>query len=135
MLDETWVERRKNSVFVGVTYEPDAGHFADSVGIPTRMKDGFDVFLTRFDDHYRVEALTDKGKDIVAAIKDTLVDCDCPGRPRGALQEQAQAVRGRHPGDFPWRVQPPRMEGNGPEVPFLRNVQHLLPHLLLLRRG
>jgi NAD-dependent dihydropyrimidine dehydrogenase PreA subunit len=97
VLDETWVERRKNSIFVGVTYEPDAAHFADSVGVPTRMKDSFDVFLTRFEDHYRVEALTDKGKDVVAAIKDTLVDCDCPGDPvvhfKNKLKQSVTGIR------------------------------------------
>lgn len=135
VLDETWVERRKNAAFIGVTYEPDAAHFADSVGIPTRMKDGFDVFLTRFDDHYRVEALTDKGKDIVAAIKGTLVDCDCPGDPVVHFKNKLKQSVAGNPGDFPWCVQPPRMEGSGPKVPLLRDVQHLLPHLLLLRRG
>jgi NAD-dependent dihydropyrimidine dehydrogenase PreA subunit len=97
VLDHTWVSRRQNSAFVGVTYEPDAAHFADSVGIPTRMKDGFDVFLTRFDDHYRVEALTDLGKSIVAAIKDTLVDCDCPGDPvvhfKNKLKQSVTGIR------------------------------------------
>ena len=77
--DETWLERRRNSVFVGVTYEPDSFHFSDSVGIPTQLKDGFDVFLTRFDDHYRVEALTDQGKSIVAAIKETPGGLRLPG--------------------------------------------------------
>ncbi|HVP17711.1 MAG TPA: 4Fe-4S dicluster domain-containing protein [Spirochaetia bacterium] len=95
--DETWLERRRDSIFVGVTYEPDACHFADSVGIPTRMKDGFDVFLTRFDDHYRVESLTDKGKSIEAAIKETLVDCDCPGDPvvhfKNALRQSVAGIR------------------------------------------
>jgi NAD-dependent dihydropyrimidine dehydrogenase PreA subunit len=97
VLDRTLMDRRKRSIFVGVTYEPDAAHFADSVGIPMRMKDGFDVFLTRFDDHYRVEALTEQGKDIITIIENTLVDCDCSGDPvvhfKNKLKQSVSGIR------------------------------------------
>ena len=133
--DSTWIERRRNSVFVGVTYEPDSFHFADSVGVPTSMKDGFDAFLTRFDDHYRVEALTDRGRDVATAIKELLVDCDCPGDPVVHFKNKLKQSIARHSGDIPWGIQSPRLEGNGQEVPFVRNLQRLLSNMLLLRRG
>ena len=95
--DDTWLERRKDAWFVGVTYVPDEYHFSDSVGIPAQLKEGFDVFLTRFDDHYRVEALTDRGKDIAAAIKETFVECDCPGDPvvyfKNKLKQSVAGIR------------------------------------------
>ena len=95
--DDTYLERRKNTWFVGVSYVPDDCHFADSVGIPTHLKEGFDVFLTRFDDHYRAEALTDKGKEIVAALQGLLTECDCPGDPvvhfKNKLKQSIAGIR------------------------------------------
>jgi ferredoxin len=79
--DDTWLARRNGSLFVGVSYVPDDAHFADSVGIPTSLKEGFDLFLTRFDDHYRVEALTDAGASMAKDLSALLVPCDCPGDP------------------------------------------------------
>jgi len=95
--DETWLARRKGALFVGVSYVPDEHHFANSVGIPTTLKDGFDLFLTRFDDHYRVEALTEKGKEIAAELAGLLVDCDCAGEPvvhfKNALKQSVAGIR------------------------------------------
>jgi formate hydrogenlyase subunit 6/NADH:ubiquinone oxidoreductase subunit I len=79
--DPVYEQKRAGCFFVGVSYVPDEYHFADSVGIPTHMREGFDAFLTRFGDHYRLEALTEKGKKIAAALAPVLEDCDCPGDP------------------------------------------------------
>jgi len=63
--DETYLKKRENNIFIGVTYNPDDYHFAESVGIPTDLKEGFDIFLTKHNNHYRVETLTAKGAEIV----------------------------------------------------------------------
>ena len=95
--DDTWLARRQGSLFVGVTYVPDEHHFANSVGIPTQLKDGFDIFLTRFDDHYRVEPLTPAGKALAADLKPLLMDCDCPGDPvvhfKNKLKQSVAGIR------------------------------------------
>jgi ferredoxin len=95
--DHTYLAKRKDSFFVGVSYVPDEFHFADSMGIPTGMKDGFDVFLTRFDDHYRIESLSEKGAAIEADLKPLLVDCDCPGDPvvhfKNKLRQSVAGIR------------------------------------------
>ena len=72
--DPTYMKKRENACFIGVSYEPDEFHFSDSVGIPVGMRDGFDAFLTRFGDSYRFEALTDAGRAIEADIAKVLVD-------------------------------------------------------------
>ena len=95
--DDTWLARRKNSLFVGVSYVPDEYHFAESVGIPTNVKEGFDLFLTRFPDHYRVEALSDEGAAMETALASLLVPCDCAGDPvvyfKNKLRQSVPGIR------------------------------------------
>jgi hypothetical protein len=95
--DDTWLDRRKDTYFVGVTYVPDEHHFSDSVGIPPQLKEGFDAFLTRFDDHYRIEALTDRGKDIMESLRELFVECNCPGDPvvyfKNKLKQSVAGIR------------------------------------------
>jgi ferredoxin len=95
--DDTYLKRRENSLFVGVTYVPDEYHFSDSVGIPTSLREGFDIFLTKFDDHYRVEALTKKGSEIAADLGSLMEDCDCPGDPvvffKNKLKQSVAGIR------------------------------------------
>ncbi len=73
--DETYLKKREQNTFIGVTYTPDEYHFAESVGIPTDLKEGFDIFLTKFEDKYRVETFTPKGEEIVALWDDLLTEC------------------------------------------------------------
>ncbi len=95
--DQTYLSRRENAVFVGVSYEPDDFHFADSVGIPTQLKEGFDAFLTRFDDHYRVESLTEKGAALLKTLAPVLVDRDFSEEPvthfRNKLKQSIAGIR------------------------------------------
>jgi sulfhydrogenase subunit beta (sulfur reductase) len=95
--DETYLKKRDNGIFVGVSYQPDEYHFSDSVGVPVTLKEGFDVFLTKFDDHYRVEELTPKGAAIVKTISALLVDCKDVGDPvvhfKNALKQSVAGIR------------------------------------------
>ncbi len=74
--DDTWLARRKECLYVGVSYEPDDHHFGDSVGIPPDLKEGFDVFLSDCGDSFAVEALTDAGAGIVKEMQPVLAPCD-----------------------------------------------------------
>jgi ferredoxin len=95
--DRTYLARRENAVFVGVSYEPDDFHFADSVGIPAQLKEGFDAFLTRFEDYYRVESFTDKGASIVKTLAPVLVDRDFGEEPvkhfKNRLKQSVAGIR------------------------------------------
>lgn len=95
--DDTWLARRQGSLFVGVSYDPDEYHFAESVGIPTTLKDGFDLFLTRFGAHYRVEALSDEGAALMSDLAPVLVPCDCAGEPvvyfKNKLRQSVAGIR------------------------------------------
>ena len=95
--DPTWLARRSKAVFVGVSYTPDEHHFSPSVGIPTDRKDGFDLFLTRFGDHYRVESLTKTGDELVSLLRPILSTCDCPGEPvvqfKNKLRQSVAGIR------------------------------------------
>ncbi len=95
--DDTWLARREGSLFVGVSYVPDDHHFADSVGIPPSLKEGFDLFLTRFDDHYRVEVLSEAGAALRDEFAKLLVPCDCDGDPvvhfKNKLRQSVAGIR------------------------------------------
>lgn len=95
--DQTYLARRENAVFVGVGYQPDDQHFADSVGIPLSLREGFDAFLTRFDDVWRIEPLTPKGKALVEDLAGLLVPCDRTGYPvvhfKNKLKQSVAGIR------------------------------------------
>jgi sulfhydrogenase subunit beta (sulfur reductase) len=95
--DPTWIARRENAVFVGVGYLPDDQHFADSVGIPPSLREGFDAFLTRFDDVWRMEALSPKGESLLADLGRVLVPCDKAGYPvvhfKNKLKQSVAGIR------------------------------------------
>lgn len=95
--DETYLKKRENNIFIGVTYTPDDYHFAESVGIPTDLKEGFDIFLTKYNSHYRVEALTDKGKNIVSQWSQFLEECSYDGDPvvhfKNKLKQSVAGIR------------------------------------------
>ncbi len=95
--DETYLKKREKNVFIGVSYIPDDFHFSESVGIPTDLKEGFDIFLTRYDSHYRVEAMTEKGREIENAWEELLVPCDYEGDPvvhfKNKLKQSVAGIR------------------------------------------
>jgi sulfhydrogenase subunit beta (sulfur reductase) len=79
--DETWFARRRGSLFAGVSYVPDEHHFAASVGIPPGLKEGFDIFLTSFEDCYAVDALTEQGEGLLEEIGRFLEPRECGPEP------------------------------------------------------
>ena len=95
--DDTWLSRRAGSLFVGVGYVPDEYHFAESVGIPTYEKQGFDLFLTQFGDHYRVEVLSREGAALADDLAPLMIPCECPGDPvvhcKNKLKQSVAGIR------------------------------------------
>ena len=81
--------RRQGAVFVGVDFTPDAYHFSDSVGIPVRCTDGFDLFLYRVDDGYVLEDLTDTGRSLLEGLE--LAPWDGVLPPPGKFQQHLYA--------------------------------------------
>jgi NAD-dependent dihydropyrimidine dehydrogenase PreA subunit len=73
--DPAYLRKRENAFFIGVSYEPDEYHFADSVGIPVGLREGFDAFLTRVGGFYRFEAFTDAGRSFEADLSKLFTDC------------------------------------------------------------
>ncbi|MCD6499528.1 MAG: 4Fe-4S dicluster domain-containing protein [Deltaproteobacteria bacterium] len=63
--DEGWAARRRNWVFVGVSYEPDQHHFSPSVGIGPDHRNGLDLFMDKADGGYNVELLTERGASLL----------------------------------------------------------------------
>ena len=62
--DPYYVARRKNTVIIGIDYEPDARHFCPSMNADS-VDTGFDLFLSDIGDHYLVLVGTSLGDDIV----------------------------------------------------------------------
>ena len=95
--DQTWLDRREKAVFVGVGYQPDEWHFSDSVGIPLSLREGFDAFLTRFDEAWRIEPLTPKGQSLIDDLAALLVPCDRTGYPvvhfKSKLKQSVAGIR------------------------------------------
>jgi sulfhydrogenase subunit beta (sulfur reductase) len=102
--DETWLSRRGNCLFVGVSYTPDDHHFCESVGVPAESRDGFDVFLSDRGDLYGVEALTDAGAGIVEEISSLLEPCGTAREPmvhfRHKLRMSVAGIREAFPGAY-----------------------------------
>jgi sulfhydrogenase subunit beta (sulfur reductase) len=106
--DESWISRRQDCLFVGVSYTPDEHHFSDSVGIPVGLKDGFDLFLTDAGDLFRVEALTDAGTGLLDEIRPLLVPSNGTSDPvphfRNKLRLSVAGVREVFPGAYASQV-------------------------------
>lgn len=68
--DKFWVERREASVVISIScVKCDSYCFCTSVGLAPDAQQGSDVLLTKVaDDEYVVEAVTDKGKELVESL-------------------------------------------------------------------
>ncbi len=63
--EKNYLTRRENSVFIGVSYEPDKFHFSESVGIAPNDTSGFDLFLHKTNTGYVVEICSDTGASLL----------------------------------------------------------------------
>lgn len=63
--EENYLQRRKDSSFIGVSFIPDEFHFSQSVGIPLHDTEGFDIYLEQNPDGYTVKIITEKGEKLI----------------------------------------------------------------------
>ncbi len=63
--EENYLQRRKDSSFIGVSFIPDEFHFSQSVGIPLHDTEGFDIYLEQNSDGYTVKIITEKGEKLI----------------------------------------------------------------------
>jgi formate hydrogenlyase subunit 6/NADH:ubiquinone oxidoreductase subunit I len=67
--ESNYFKRRKNSRFVGISFNPDEYHFSDSVGIPIEEMEGFDLYLNEIDENYQLYVLTENGRSLIQGLK------------------------------------------------------------------
>jgi len=66
--ESQYLTRRKDSIFIGIAYNPDKWHFSESVlqnGSPNNSN-GFDLFVHPIDNGYILETLTENGKNLIS---------------------------------------------------------------------
>lgn len=68
--ESNYLNRRKSSRFVGISFEPDEFHFSESVGIAIEEMEGFDLFLNKIDDDYQLYVLTPHGEELIKGFGD-----------------------------------------------------------------
>lgn len=61
-----YLVRRKNALFIGISFIPDAYHFSESVGIPIEKFDGFCLFFQPIENGFLVIEIDDMGKELIA---------------------------------------------------------------------
>ncbi len=67
--ESNYFKRRKNSRFIGISFNPDEYHFSESVGISIEEMEGFDLFLNEVDEDYQLYVLTDHGRSLMQGYK------------------------------------------------------------------
>jgi len=63
--EANYLQRRANSTFIGISYQPDAHHFGASVGIAIDETEGFSLFFKRKDSGYEIWVLDDEGRELL----------------------------------------------------------------------
>ncbi len=63
-----YLKRRQNSLFIGVSFEPDTYHFSRSVGIMVEEFDGFDLFLDKHSSGYTLYVVTQAGEELLSGF-------------------------------------------------------------------
>ena len=63
--ESNYLKRRKDALFIGISYMPDKYHFAKSVGIDIEETEGFDLFFEKTEKGYLVFLVTDTGAALV----------------------------------------------------------------------
>ncbi|MDP4126194.1 MAG: 4Fe-4S dicluster domain-containing protein [Bacillota bacterium] len=68
--DPYYYERRNNTTIIGVACNKIAPNcFCSSLGLSPASSEGSDIFLVDLGDSYQIEAVTEKGKDLLAKIQ------------------------------------------------------------------
>jgi sulfhydrogenase subunit beta (sulfur reductase) len=64
--ESNYINRRKNSCFIGISYTPDEWHFSKSVGIEIEKLDGFCLFFEPVENGYLVFEISEQGKEMLS---------------------------------------------------------------------
>jgi sulfhydrogenase subunit beta (sulfur reductase) len=64
--ESNYLQRRKNSLFIGISFTPDEWHFSKSVGIEIEKLDGFCLFFEPVENGYLVFAVDEDGKELLS---------------------------------------------------------------------
>jgi len=93
--EENYINRRKETVFIGVTCVPDESCFCSNLGT-YNTREGFDAFIVDLGDKFVVEILTDRGKELLSdidALKDaTEEDIDNANKKKSELSKPSRPV-------------------------------------------
>ncbi len=63
--ESNYLSRRKDCLFIGISFTPDKFHFGPAVGIETDELDGFCLYLKKNEDNYNLLVITDEGKKLL----------------------------------------------------------------------
>ena len=63
--EENYLNRRRDSSFIGVSFIPDEYHFSQSVGMPIHDTEGFDIYLEKNSSGYILKTITAKGDKLI----------------------------------------------------------------------
>lgn len=91
--EKNYLTRRDGALFVGVSFEPDAWHFSGSVGVASREKNGFDLFLDKVEEGYVVTVLTEGGKALLEGFDLQPWLVDLPAEP--SFQQHIYVPQGK----------------------------------------
>jgi sulfhydrogenase subunit beta (sulfur reductase) len=63
--ESNYLTRRENSLFIGISYQPDEYHFSKAVGIEIEDTDGFSLYFEKTGNGYFVFLVDEKGATLV----------------------------------------------------------------------
>ena len=63
--ESNYLQRRKNTSFIGISFTPDEWHFSKSVGIEIEKLEGFCLFFEPVENGYLVFAVDEEGKELL----------------------------------------------------------------------
>lgn len=71
--ESNYFNRRKNSIFIGVSYSPDKWHFSKSVGIEIEKYEGFCLYFEHVENGYLVFILDADGEKLISEFGEGIV--------------------------------------------------------------
>ena len=76
--EENYLNRRKSSVFIGVSFVPDEFHFSQSVGMPIHDTEGFDIYMEKNPSGYTIKTITDVGEKLIDGFNGLNAEMEFP---------------------------------------------------------
>lgn len=67
----SYLTRRENAIFIGISFKPDKWHFSKSLGIDIERVEGFSLFFKEVDNGHMVYVIDEKGKELLDKFAET----------------------------------------------------------------